>query len=183
MIDTGACSVENNVWTHLISNALSEPFNSELRTRQQTGYIVWCSSTVLQRERTLLYLTSQSSTVTPQGLLDRYQTFLRNTIAQWNDPAEHGSLQQRFATIRQSYETGLSHSYNNLGELSSMIESCTFDRAGVYTEREQALAFVRSITVSDFIRAVNARLVDSIAGKTSTVLFTGEQRADLVAKL
>ena len=48
----------------------------QLRTKQQTGYIVHSGSTLVQTHRSLLYLASQSSHVAPPDLLERYETFL-----------------------------------------------------------------------------------------------------------
>lgn len=61
----------------------------QLRTKQQTGYIVHSGSTQVQVSRSFLFLASQSSQVPPAQLLRLYEAFLdryraRGTHGPWS---------------------------------------------------------------------------------------------------
>lgn len=87
----------------ILSAALSEAFFNELRTRQQTGYIV--SSDGMDFQRFLFnYFAVQSTNHTPEDLLWRFEQFLETYLRNM-ESAEIG--EERFFDLKRSIEVGL----------------------------------------------------------------------------
>lgn len=87
----------------ILSAVLGEAFFNELRTKQQTGYIV--SSDGLDFQRLLFnFFAVQSTAYTPQDLLWRFEQFLENYLRNLEN-AEVGK--ERFADLKKSIEVSL----------------------------------------------------------------------------
>lgn len=86
----------------MLSQAISEAFFAELRTKQQTGYIVFSDSLEAQKHLFNLFAV-QSTTHTPLELLFRFELFLANYVEDLSKTISKA----RFETLKASIEKQL----------------------------------------------------------------------------
>src|SRR5690606_14334228 len=96
----------------VLSKGLEEPFFSELRTKQQTAYLVRNWGQEIERHL-YAFLAVQSSSYNTRDLLARFELFLESnlrTLAQDSIPKE------RFNAIKVALIRRLQHPVDNLLE-------------------------------------------------------------------
>ncbi len=96
-LETNSYSVNLRNIQDMLSQTMSEAFFSELRTRQQVGYIVFSESMELQKHLFSIF-GAQSTTHTPTELLWRFELFLANYADEINDNIS----EERFEALKSS---------------------------------------------------------------------------------
>jgi insulysin len=97
LIDEGDFSYDKYASSKIFSTIIKEAFFSELRSKQQTGYITGSVGKELNGKM-LQYFIVQSTTHYPEELLARYELFLEN----YSKSMEHNISKDRFEKIKSS---------------------------------------------------------------------------------
>jgi len=159
----------------VLQNFIGEPFFSELRTRQQLGYIVGSSAASSQRERYLTFII-QSSGYGPDELRRRAETFIvtlpqklaATTDAQW-------------ATLVSGARSRLSEKPKSIGAKAEIFFEEAFTYDGDWAYRQSALAALDSLDRDQAVALLTRVLAPDTARRRSVLLYTkAHPMADVV---
>ncbi len=123
MIQQGVFSFKNRAAQQILSQGLSEPFFTTLRTKQQTGYLVWNWDQEIERQL-YSFFAVQSSTHNVRDLLARFELFLETFLQEFSNnefPAK------RFGLIKDALVSELRQPRKNLQEMGQLLEVLAFD--------------------------------------------------------
>jgi len=150
----------------VLANFMGEPFYSELRTRQQLGYIVGSSATASQRERYLTFIV-QSSGYAPDELRKRAEAF----IATLPDKLRQASDAQ-WATLIAGARSRLSEKPKSIAEKANIFFEEAYTYGGEWDRRESALAALDTLTRDRAAAILSATLAQDSARRRSVLLYT-----------
>jgi insulysin len=105
----------------LIMQDLNSPFFAELRTKQQTGYLVFSGAEELER-KLFSYFTVQSDTHQSRDLLARFELFIERYLQEI--PLELN--QARFTTLKLALIDNLKQSVKNSKDMVQMLYLLAF---------------------------------------------------------
>lgn len=126
MLQNGDFSFEARAAQQILAKGLQQPFYSELRTKQQTGYIVHSWAQELERQL-FNFFAVQSNTHEGRDLLARYEL----VIEQFLQEMDNSELPpERFETIRDSLVSELKQPPRNQSEMSEMLNLLAFSYDG-----------------------------------------------------
>jgi len=107
----------------LLAVAVEEPFYSQLRTEQQTGYIVHNGVSRL-RDHVFLTFSVQSSTHDPRDLLARFELFLEGFLREAMAP----SFKERFEVLKKGDLETKKNPFLNLQAEADHYDYAAFER-------------------------------------------------------
>jgi len=151
LIDQGTFSNEKLASQAIFSTIIKEAFFSELRTKQQTGYIVQSDSLLLQ-DRLLQFYICQSTTHYPEELLARYELFLENYE---RDIKEH-ITKERFNNVKASLILKLQRPPTDLFASAKRKFALAYSFCGEFDRSLKQKAALEALSYEAFI--TNAKL-------------------------
>ncbi|CDR34183.1 insulinase family protein [Criblamydia sequanensis] len=138
-------SFEKRASHHLLSQSLSEPFFSELRTKQQTGYIVQAQGE--EAEKALFqYFLVQSSSHSTEDLLARFELFIET----FTRDIKENIPEERFNNLKSAAVYLLKNPAKSLSEMGKLL-SYIYLQYDDFTWLDQRLKALESLTYEDFI--------------------------------
>ena len=149
----------------VIAAYISSPFYSELRTRQQLGYIVGSSPNASLRERYFTF-TVQSSTHAPDDLRRRVETLLATFPAALAavSPAE-------WATLLTGARATLGQRPKSLPEKAEQFFESAFVFDGEWDRRQSALRALDSLTPAQVSALLQAAIAPETARRRTIMLY------------
>jgi len=145
LVDEGRFSFKRRAAQQILSQVISEPFFSTLRTQQQTGYIV--SSDVQEIERRLFaYFYVQSATHDTRDLLARFELFIEDFLQ-----CPDNFSDQQFETIKSSMIAKYEAPPKNLSEMCRFFTMYAFDYDGNFMWRQELVKGLKELTYSECI--------------------------------
>lgn len=120
---TTSGDLKNRIANQLLSRMIKEPFYSELRTRQQCGYIVQ-SDLFRKHDRLFLITMIQSNTVDPRDLLSRVELFFENFSRELK---EDEAMIERFENIKKAMIASKSEPFSTLDENLKHYSDISFE--------------------------------------------------------
>lgn len=131
----------------IVMKGMSEPFFSELRTRQQTGYIVMSDGQDLERHLFNVFAV-QSSTHDTRELLARFELFIEGFLQE----LEKKTLdEERFAQLKQALVKKLENPAKNITEMGTLLQTLAFDFNGDFLRVEKRLKAVKELSYKEFV--------------------------------
>src|SRR5690606_11134249 len=100
-----------------LMTAIKQPFFEELRTKQQTGYIVDSFAQEIEKKLFNLFVV-QSNSHDPQDLLYRFETFIENYL---QEIGKAELTEEQFETIKQALLQNLEQPANNIKEMGKLL--------------------------------------------------------------
>ncbi|MBJ7450145.1 MAG: insulinase family protein [Parachlamydiales bacterium] len=154
MIEADCFDFKKRAAQQILSKGMQEPFFSELRTKQQTGYIV--SNMDQEAENELLLIQfAQSKSYEASDLLARFELFNEQFL---------GKLQtktipkERFEIIRQAFITTYQTASKNLAEMASLLSSLAFDYNAEFDRVQKRLEGFNNLSYDEFLTFANGYL-------------------------
>ncbi|MEO0605291.1 MAG: insulinase family protein, partial [Myxococcota bacterium] len=144
------------------STHFSSRYYSELRTRQQLGYIVG-SSASLTRDGMGMNYYLQSGEYDASTLGDRADTFLAEAVPTFRDLDD-----EAFAALQQSVIDTLQQQEESMGDRLGTIDFEAFRLDGDFAWDDKVVAEVKNVTREDVTKAFEAAL-DAKQGKSFVV--------------
>ncbi|KAI8826194.1 uncharacterized protein EV422DRAFT_157520 [Fimicolochytrium jonesii] len=123
-LNVGRKSYELRAAQELLVKLVKEPFYTELRTRQQTGYLV-SSSGFQAAHQLFLQAAIQSNTHDPRDLLSRIELFTETFLRSLADDA--ATLQPRFDSIKAALLARLRSPYDTAAGKLRFMQHLAFD--------------------------------------------------------
>jgi secreted Zn-dependent insulinase-like peptidase len=155
----------------LLSEILSTPFYSSLRTEQQLGYVVFATALPMRKAPGLAFVI-QSPNTNPVGLETQINTFIEHmtgTLKAMNE--------QQLDSFKSSVISRINQKENRMGELSERYWQ-EIDRGDTnFDSREKLVTAVRELSLDDLLRCYT-----QLPERRLTVRSFGEQHRDQVDK-
>lgn len=167
LVEDGCYSIKKRSALQLLSKGIQEPFFSELRTRQQTGYLVATADQEIERELMQIFLV-QSNTHDPCDLTARFELFLENIL---RDLETTQFPNARFETIKQSLIVELSTPQTNISDMGLLLSTLAFDYDGDFNRIEKRIQGLQELSYEDFVDFVREFLGRSNKRRLSLQVF------------
>ncbi|TPX30829.1 hypothetical protein SmJEL517_g05695 [Synchytrium microbalum] len=130
----------------MLGKLMREPFYSELRTKQQTGYIV-SSGTFMANKRLFIQAAVQSNTHDARDLLSRIELFMEGFTR--TEIQESETIQSRFDSIKSASLVRLLEPHDTLAGRERFLGYCAFEEDGRFDLIERRIEALKSFTLSD----------------------------------
>jgi|UniRef100_UPI00404A8F63 insulysin len=141
----------------VLGKFISEPFYTEMRTRQQLGYIVG-SRTSVSLQQHLQFYVIQSSAYSPDELRQRAETYLATTPDQLAELTD-----EKFATLVSGVRSIFEERPKSIVEKAELMFANGYDYSGDWERKAESLAALDQLTKAD----VQALLSEVTAPETA----------------
>ena len=130
----------------ILSQAIEEPFYSTLRTKQQTGYLVYNWDEELELQL-FSFFADQSNTHSPRDLLSRFELTIEAFIQEINEDLS----QERFKIIQESVASNLMQLPENLKKMGENLENIAFHYDGDFDWLEKRIQGIKNLTYEECV--------------------------------
>ena len=146
LIDQDHFTFEKFAAQSIFASIIKEAFFSELRTKQQTGYIVQSASSLVGG-RILHFYMAQSTTHYPEELLARYELFLEN----YSREIKTHITPERFDNIKASLIATSNRSPDNLLGLAKKNFRLAYSFDGDFERNKKHTRALEALSYEEFI--------------------------------
>ncbi len=147
---------KNTLLNYIFTTIINESFYDKLRTKQQLGYIVQCSSSMysfLDKENGVIKFTIQSSTYDNLHLQTQINEFIQNIF---------NSLDQKsFENCVESCLTKLKKPIRSLNQSFNYNFSRIFDRSFRFDSKNKKIELTKQLTYQDLLNYVTDNIVNN----------------------
>ena len=144
--DLGPKTLENKTNAQILSKLIKEPYYSDLRTKQQTGYIVHSNTFVAANKRLFLQTAVQSNTHDARDLLSRTELFFESWLRNLNN----AELQERFDSVKTSMLARLKKPHDSMESKLRFQAHLAFDEDGDFSYLDKKIAHLESLTFEEW---------------------------------
>lgn len=144
--DCGTFTFKRRAAQEILMKGLDEPFFSELRTRQQTAYLVANWSQELERHL-YSFFAIQSSSHNTRDLLARFELFIESSLQHLTDDV---IPQERFESIRTAQIHQLQHPADSFLKMGTLLNSIAFQYDGDFEWLDKRIASFEELTYEEF---------------------------------
>lgn len=130
----------------ILMQGMKESFFSELRTRQQTGYLVYSDSTEIERELFSIFAV-QSNSHAVRDLLARFELFIEGYLQELS----HEMTEDRFNLIRAALITSLEQPQKDVTQMGQMLNKLAFEYEGDFDWIAKRIKGFKDLTYSEFL--------------------------------
>lgn len=130
----------------ILTQAMSQSFFSALRTKQQTGYMVYNENQELEKHLFNLFAV-QSNTHAVRDLLARYELFIEGYMQEL--PQE--LTEERFERNKQAVLTVLEQPPKNINEMGELLHRLAFTYDGDFGWMTKRIQGVKELTYPEFL--------------------------------
>jgi insulysin len=136
----------------ILSQAIEPAFFAELRTKQQTGYMVFNTNQEIER-RLFLFFVSESYTYDTRDLLSRFELFLEQFLHKLK---EDKSFAETFDTVKSSVINELSTPPRNTKDMGEMLQTLAFKYDGDFMWIQKRIEGAQTLDFNTFVDKANA---------------------------
>jgi insulysin len=147
VMDCGNFSLKRRAAQEILTKGLEEPFFSELRTRQQTAYVVANWSQELERHL-YNFFAIQSTSHDTRDLLARFELFIESSLQHLSEKV---IPEERFESIRAAYLHQLEKPAENLSKMGSFLHTITFQYEEDFDWMEKRIKAFQELTYDEFL--------------------------------
>lgn len=158
-MDCGHFSFKRRAAQEILTKGLEEPFFSELRTRQQTAYVVANWSQEVERHL-YSFFAIQSTSHDTRDLLARFELFVESSLQHLREKV---IPEERFESIRAAYVHQLKNPAENVFKMGSLLDTIAFQYDGDFDWMEKRIQAFEELTYDDLIN-----FAEEFLGKVNT---------------
>ena len=141
----------------ILMRGIEMPFFATLRTKQQTGYIVYSADREMEKQL-FNFFAIQSSTHAARDLLSRFELFIEGFLQEIDAEIPESC----FLTIKQNLLEELQKPVRNMDEMADLIEDLAFNHGGDFDWFAKRIEGLNSLIYVEFIKLAQENL-----GKTN----------------
>lgn len=130
----------------ILMQAISEPFFAQLRTKQQTGYLVTSYGEEIERKLFNLFAV-QSNTHEPRDLLARFEAFIEGYLQELDKEL----TEKRFNNIKVALIDKASHPAKNIHEMGELLNRLAFKYDGDFAWMDKRVEGLQALTYAEFL--------------------------------
>ena len=153
----------------ILEQGISKPFFHNLRTLQQTGYVVGSYAQEIERQLYLFFYVLSHSYY-PQNLLTRFELTLEDFIRE----LPKNISEDQFQKIQNSQITLLQNPPKNMGEMSNLLNLLAFEYNGDFTWLEKRIGGLKELTYKEFLE-FSKNYLGKENPKRVAILFEGKK--------
>jgi len=168
MYELGGNSPENRVMAMMIDTFIGQPYNMELRTNQQLGYIV-AGGAYARDNYSGLYFIIQSDGYTADVVEDRSLLFLDDISNLLNDITP-----QEFETYKSAVRERINEKSTSIADEGKRRFNTAFRLGNNHMRDDQSLSSLNSMTIDD-MKSTLLHTLDSKSRKNISVLLYASQ--------
>ena len=131
----------------ILAQAMSAPFYATLRTKQQTGYLLF-SRTDEFNQRLFTTFAVQSSSHDPRDLLARFELFIEDFL---QEMAKNELTEERFEHIRDSLLNTLENPPQNFLEAGQLLKTLAFTYKGDFEWMTKRIQGFKDLSYEEFL--------------------------------
>jgi insulysin len=147
LIDEGDFTFEKSASSKILSTVLKEAFFSELRSKQQTGYLVHAKALEV-KDHLLQYFIVQSTTHYPEELLARYELFLED----YNRSIEEKITKERFDNVKDSLIKNYKIPTEDLHSFAQSQFELAFTYNGEFDRKDKIIKALEDLSYENFVQ-------------------------------
>lgn len=166
----GDATPKNRAVSSVLDNFIGEPYYSEMRTRQQLGYIVASFMSDHKDELYVRFLI-QSADYSADELRHRSETFLDGLLDQLDQLSD-----AKFEEIRAAVKAEFEEKDKSIGERAARYFALAFEKQANWSRRADTITELQNLTRDD-VRAMVQNFISAGAAQFTT-LSMAEQHAD-----
>lgn len=151
----------------VLGNFVSEPFYTELRTKQQLGYIVGSGGGVSGQQLQQIFVI-QSSTHAPDELRAKAEVFMQTLPGKLDELSD-----EAFATLIAGARSQIEEKPKSIAEKASQLFANAYEFDGNWERRAEILTALDHLTKDDVARLL-AKIISANSSKRIIVLLSGE---------
>lgn len=174
----------------ILMQAMSSPFFSDLRTKQQTGYLVDSSDQEIEKHLFNLFVI-QSNTHDVHALLSRIELFIESYM---QELGQSNLTLENFNTIKESLIHNLEHTYNNTASMGELLKNLAFKYDGDFEWIAKRIKAFHELSYEEFLNIANqmfkksnkrrlAIMIDGLIPKDSSLQYIKLQTMKELRKL
>ncbi len=145
-IQHGPFTLKRRAAHQILATGLQEPFFSELRTKQQTGYVVASGDQELEKQL-FTYFCVESTSHDGRELLSRFELFLEDFL---RDLPTATFPEERFDAIKTSFLAKLKQLPKNPIEMGLLLHNLAFTQNGNFKWIQERIKATEELTYSEF---------------------------------
>ncbi|MCH9620937.1 MAG: Protease 3 [Chlamydiia bacterium] len=168
-IDQGHFSYEKSASQKVLGAILNEAFFTELRTKQQTGYIAISQDTEIKSQMMQCFVV-QSTTHYPEELLARFELFLEDFGRSINENV----TEERFKNIKTSLAQNLMIPTENMQTYSSQLFNLAYNQGAKFDKRQKTIDALQALDYNTFIQDAK-EFISRENAKRLAVLINGKK--------
>lgn len=147
MLEHGPFSYRRKAEVELLSTLLQEPFFDDLRTKQQTAYLVFNSHTEVENYL-YSYFAVQSDSHDARDLLARFELSIEQSLQRFISNPE---ARERFERIRKATIDRLAQTPENLNAMGTLLHTLAYKYEGAFDRIEKRIQGLDSLQWEDFL--------------------------------
>jgi insulysin len=141
----GMAEPQTRVAAAVLSNLIEAPYYSEMRTRQQLGYVVW-SFTFDREDEVRLGFVIQSGEYDPVELVRRSDELVASFPALLRDmPSE------AFAKAKEAVRSDIEKKAKTIGEKAARFFDIAYNRDANWSRKQESLDALEALTLDDVV--------------------------------
>lgn len=167
----GSATAHNRVAAAVLQNLVESPYFSELRTRQQLGYVVWSFTFNREDEVKLGYLI-QSGDYDPLELVERSETFVATIpeLLKAFSPEE-------FTKAKEAVRSELKKEDKTIAEKAARFYDLAYEYGANWSRTKEALAALDDLTQDDLVHLMEATIDPEQECSQLVLLFARQEKA------
>lgn len=152
-VETLAYSLEERAAQQILGQGVAEEFFNELRTKQQTGYIVQSWTDNLEEHLFTLFAV-QSKSHDPQELLARFEQFLESYLQEITIEFP----EEKFRSIKEALITQLSTPQKSMRDMGTLLQQLAFRFDGKFNYLDERIKALQELSYERFIELAKVNL-------------------------
>jgi insulysin len=131
----------------ILMQALFEPFFTDLRTKQQTGYLVYCTGEEIERQMFNLFIV-QSNTHEVRDLLARFELFIESYLQEINS----GLPEESFQNIKKALVEELIKGPQSIEKMGDLLKTLAFKYDADFSWLSKRIDALNALTYDEFLK-------------------------------
>lgn len=131
----------------ILAQAMNSSFFATLRTKQQTGYLVFSRAEEFDN-RLITFFAVQSTSHDPRDLLARFELFIENYL---EDIGKNELTKEQFENIRQALLVDLENSPQNFVDTGHMLKTLAFKYGGDFERMDSRIQGFKDLNYEEFL--------------------------------
>jgi insulysin len=168
----GMATPENRVKASVLSNLISAPFYSEMRTRQQLGYVVASFAFNLE-DMVRVGFVIQSADYDPLELANRSDVLVSSLPEMLREMPE-----EAFLKAKSAVRSELEKQDKTIMDKASRFFRLAYDHGANWTRREDSLAALEALTMDDVVGFLEST-IDPATSQSHLFLLYARQEEEL----
>jgi insulysin len=171
VVDAGDLDCKERMAFNMLYKVLPDAFYDDLRSKQQTGYLVQSSATSMIPHHQLAIFLVQSTLYLPGDLTKRYLKFISNMLVDLKSKKGKILPAARFESIKESSLAAYKTPNENIKTVSSLMSSLLQDYNGVWSTMAKKKELATQMEYSDVL-AVAEKIFGQHNQRQLTIAYT-----------